>query len=103
MKKENESMKKEKEEISQKLTEAKTQLAAKKKLYDSLAAAELQTLKKSVEEVTQERDALDQSNSELTLEVQRLQHELEKVKEQTKTSAEDAALSEVAVVCEGNA
>ena len=78
------------------LEEIKAQLAAKKKLYDSLAAAEIQTLKKAVEEVTKERDALDQSNSELTLERTRLQHELEKSREQARESPEEAALSEVA-------
>ena len=89
-------MKREKEEMQKEKEEAKAQLAAKKKLYDSLAAAEIQTLKKAVEEVTKERDALDQSNSELTLERTRLQHELEKSREQARESPEEAALSEVA-------
>ena len=96
MKKECENVKREKEEMQKEKEEAKAQLAAKKKLYDSLAAAEIQTLKKAVEEVTKERDALDQSNSELTLERTRLQHELEKSREQARESPEEAALSEVA-------
>lgn len=96
MKKECEEVKREKEEMQKEKEEAKAQLAAKKKLYDSLAAAEIQTLKKAVEEVTKERDALDQSNSELTLERTRLQHELEKSREQARESPEEAALSEVA-------
>ena len=96
MKKECEEMKREKEEMKKEKEEASQKLAAKKKLYDSLAAAEIQTLKKAVEEVTKERDALDQSNSELTLERTRLQHELEKSREQARESPEEAALSEVA-------
>ena len=96
MKKECEEMKREKEEMQKEKEEASQKLAAKKKLYDSLAAAEIQTLKKAVEEVTKERDALDQSNSELTLERTRLQHEQEKSREQARESPEEAALSEVA-------
>ena len=96
MKKECEEVKREKDEMQKEKEEASQKLAAKKKLYDSLAAAEIQTLKKAVEEVTKERDALDQSNSELTLERTRLQHELEKSKEQARESPEEAALSEVA-------
>ena len=96
MKKECENVKREKDEMQKEKEEASQKLAAKKKLYDSLAAAEIQTLKKAVEEVTKERDALDQSNSELTLERTRLQHELEKSREQARESPEEAALSEVA-------
>ena len=64
------------------------QLASKKKLYDSLAASEIQNLKKSLSAVEEERDGLEKSNSDLTLEVQRLQHELEKKKEEKVSTGE---------------
>ena len=75
-------------ELEAELIQIKNSVTQKKQMMDSLAKEQIQSLKKALEEAEAERSHLDHQNSDLSLELQQLQHELTKT--QTQLSSQES-------------